>query len=149
MSTLFSQYLFVVSRSRDGLLESRTDHHKTLLRTKEQKIKTGSDPYLNLVSPRRFEALLRAVITLSAAILLLAPVLVLFEIQPQTASQAKSRSKYQVLTIFPSTMIASASCSIFTKARKQELFTATATYCAVLVVFLGNTSQVLYVPGGG
>lgn len=115
----------------------------TIFRTKEQKIKTGSDPDLILVSPTRFDALLRAFLTLFAAVLLLVPVLILFKLQPESASQVKSRSKYQVLTIFLFTLIASASCSIFTKARKQEVFTATAAYCAVLVVFLGNTSQVM------
>ena len=125
------------------------DHYyKKIFRTEEQKIKTGTDPTLNLVSPTRFDVLLRAILTLLAAVLLLVPVLILFELQPENASQVKSRSKYQVLTIFLFTLIASASCSIFTKARKQEVFTATAAYCAVLVVFLGNTSQVMVVSSG-
>ena len=116
---------------------------KAHFRTKEQKIKTGTQPYLSLVSPARFDALLRAILTIFAAASLLIPVLIMFELQPENQSQAKSRSKYQVLTIFLFTMAASAFCSIFTKARKQEVFTATAAYCAVLVVFLGNTSQVM------
>ena len=139
----------MVSYSQDRLrLNPNTDYHKAICSTREQKIKTGSDPYLNLVDPERFDALLRAILTLFAAVLLLVPVLILFELQPENASQVKSRSKYQVLTIFFSTLVASASCSIFTKARKQEVFTATAAYCAVLVVFLGNTSQVMIVSNG-
>ena len=63
-------------------LNPNTGHHKTIFRTKEQKFKTGSDPYLVLVSPARFDALLRAMLTLFAAIPLLVPVLILFELQP-------------------------------------------------------------------
>ena len=113
-------------------LNPNTGHHKTVFHTKEQKIKTGSDPYLVLVSPARFDALIRAMLTLFAAIPLLVPVLILFELQPANPSRVRSRSKFQVLTIFVSTLIASASCSIFTKARKQEVFTATAAYCGGL-----------------
>jgi hypothetical protein len=31
--------------------------------------------------------------------------------------------------------------SLFTSARRQEVFAATAAYCAVLVVFIGNLQQ--------
>ena len=113
-----------------------------LLRTHEQKIKTG-DEALYLVSLERLENLLRTVVTISAAILLLVPVYVLFKLKPTEMSQVERNSNYQILTIFVSTMIFSASCSIFTQAKKQEVFTATAAYSAVLVVFLGgNISNV-------
>ena len=116
---------------------------KAIFRNKEQKTKTGAQPYLTLVSPARLEAFLRAILTIFAVGSLLIPVLVLFMLQPENASQVKNQNKYQVLTIFLSTLFASASCSIFTKARKQEIFTATAAYCAVLSVFWIRTSQVM------
>ncbi|KAL2042162.1 hypothetical protein N7G274_005350 [Stereocaulon virgatum] len=118
-----------------------------IFRSRDQKIKTGSLPELNLVSPERFDALLRALLTVLAAAQLLIPVVILFELQPNNQAQARQRSRYQILTIFAATLIFSASCSIFTKARKQEVFAATAAYCAVLVVFLGNASNVMTTSG--
>lgn len=113
-----------------------------LFRTQEQKIKTG-DEALYLVSLERLENVLRTVITILAAILLLVPVYVLFKLKSTDMSPVERNSNYQILTIFISTMIFSASCSIFTQANKNEVFTATAAYSAVLVVFLGgNMSNV-------
>ena len=89
----------------------------------------------------RLDNVLRAVITVLAAILLLVPVFVLFKLQPIDKSEIQRKSNYQILTIFIFTLLFSASCSIFTQAKKQEVFAATAAYSAVLVVFLGNTSN--------
>ena len=94
-----------------------------------------------MVSLDRLDNVLRAIITLLAAILLLVPVFVLFKLQPIDKSEIERKSNYQILTIFIFTLLFSASCSIFTQAKKQEVFTATAAYSAVLVVFLGNTSN--------
>lgn len=115
---------------------------QTLFRTHEQKIKTG-DEALHLVSLDRLDNVLRAIVTILATFLLLAPVFVLFKLQPTNRSEVELKSNYQILTIFIFTLLFSASCSIFTQAKKQEVFTATAAYSAVLVVFLGNTSNVL------
>ena len=115
---------------------------QALFRTPEQKLKTGSLPHLNLVSPERFDAFLRAILTFLAANLLLVPVIILFELQPTDKAQIKSQGRFQILVVFLFTIAFSACCSIFTKARKQEVFTATAAYSAVLVVFLGNTSTI-------
>lgn len=119
---------------------------RTLFRTHEQKIKTG-DEALHLVSLDRLDNILRAVITILAAILLLVPVFVLFKLQPTNVSEVERKGNYQILTVFIFTLLFSASCSIFTQAKKQEVFTATAAYSAVLVVFLGNTSNVLMATG--
>ena len=115
---------------------------QTLFRTHEQRIKTG-DEALDLVSLDRLDNILRAIITIVAATLLLVPVFVLFKLQPTNKSEVERKSNYQILTIFVFTLLFSASCSIFTQAKKQEVFTATAAYSAVLVVFLGNTSNIL------
>ena len=114
---------------------------QTLFSTHEQRIKTG-DEALHLVSLDRLDNVLRAVITVLAAILLLIPVFLLFKLQPINRSEVERKSNYQILVIFIFTLLFSASCSIFTRAKKQEVFTATAAYAAVLVVFLGNTSNV-------
>ncbi|KAL8843887.1 MAG: hypothetical protein Q9176_001849 [Flavoplaca citrina] len=111
---------------------------QVIFRTKEQKIVTGQENVF-LVSPFRLDVFLRIVLTILAAILLLLPVVILFELQPAEASQVRRKGGFQILTIFLFTLLFSASCSICTKARRQEVFTATAAYCAVLVVFLGCT----------
>ena len=116
-------------------------HGQALFRTHEQKIKSG-DEAVHLVSMDRLDNVLRAVITVIAATLLLVPVFLLFKLQPANKSDIERSSKYQILTIFIFTLLFSASCSIFTQAKRQEVFTATAAYSAVLVVFLGNTSNV-------
>lgn len=110
-----------------------------IFRTPEQNTKTGSKT-VDLVSPGRLDSLLRAILTVLAASLLLFPVLILFELQTEDPSKAKSRSRLQILVVFLFTLAFSTCCSLFTKARKQEVFTATAAYSAVLVVFLSNTS---------
>ncbi|KAL9605448.1 MAG: hypothetical protein Q9179_001360 [Wetmoreana sp. 5 TL-2023] len=115
---------------------------QAIFRTKEQEIITGHEN-VSLISPYRLDIFLRIVLTFLALTLLLIPVLILFKLQPTDPEQVRSNSKYQITTIFVSTLLFSASCSVVTKARRQEVFTATAAYCAVLVVFLGNTLNVL------
>ena len=66
-----------------------------------------------------------------ATALLLFPVFVL--------NQIVSNGIHQLLIIFAFTLTFAACCSLFTNARKQEVFGAAAGYCAVLVIFLGNT----------
>ncbi|KAI4219945.1 MAG: hypothetical protein LQ349_008215 [Xanthoria aureola] len=111
---------------------------QAIFRTNEQKIATGQERVF-LISPFRLDVFLRVVLTILAAVLLLLPVVILFELQPTKASQIRRNGGFQILTIFLFTLLFSASCSIFTKARRQEVFTATAAYSAVLVVFLGST----------
>lgn len=115
---------------------------QAVFQDREQKIISG-DEEITLLSPCRFDVLLRVVLTILAAALLLIPVLILFKNQPTTPSEIQQKGKTQILTVFFFTLAFSACCSIFTKAKRQEVFTATAAYCAVLVVFLGNTSNVV------
>ncbi|KAL9584968.1 MAG: hypothetical protein Q9212_001790 [Teloschistes hypoglaucus] len=111
---------------------------KAIFRTKEQKIITGHEN-VSLISPHRLDILTRTIQTIFATILLLVPVGILFELQPTTHHQdVRKNSRYQILTIFISTLVFSAACAVFTKAGRGEVFTATAAYCAVLVVVLGG-----------
>lgn len=115
---------------------------KNIFRSHEQRLKTGKED-LQLLSAERLDIFLQTVLTIIATVLLLAPVFTLFRLQPTTQAEFRSKSNYQILTVFVFTLVFSASCSIFTKAKRQEIFAATAAYCAVLVVFLGNTSNVM------
>lgn len=77
--------------------------------------------------------------------LLLVPVLMLFELQPMKVSQVRHESRYQIATMFVATLVFSTSCSIFTKAGRQEVYVAPTAYCAMLVVFMGTASNVVAV----
>ena len=122
-------------------------HLQAIFRSHEQRLKTGNED-LQLLSTQRLDIFLQIVLTIIATVLLLAPVFTLFRLQPTTQAEFHTKSNYQILTVFVFTLVFSASCSIFTKAKRQEVFTATAAYCAVLVVFLGNTSNILMAQGG-
>lgn len=140
---------FIVSSSNDAklcrlqlCLSTFSDSVQAIFSSSEQEFKTG-DEELNLLSSNRFDILLRVVLTIIAAVLLLIPVYILFRLQPTSQAEFRRKSNYQILTVFLFTLAFSASCSIFTRARRQEVFTATAAYSAVLVVFLGNASNVM------
>lgn len=150
ISLYFQTYLLSVDYSIFESLEFCTNSLKKMFRSDEQEKVTGSMKYLNLVSPKRFDILLKALLAVIASLLLLVPVILLFKLQPTQPSQVKGfRSWGQIFVVFFFTLAFSAACSIFTKARKQEVFTATAAYSAVLVVFLGNTSQMLACSNNG
>ena len=104
---------------------------------------SGHVPKLELLSPDRLDTLLRIIVTIIAAALLLLPVTILYLTQPLNVDQIQTQGKIQILTIFAFTLGFSLSVSIFTRAKRQEVFAATAAYGAVLVVFLSNTSNVL------
>ena len=120
---------------------------QAIFRSSEQAIQTG-DEELQILDPKRLDILLRVILTILAAALLLVPVCILFELQQSHHSEVRLKSNYQILTIFLFTLVFAASCSIFTRARRQEVFQATAAYSAVLVIFLGNTSSVVVATHG-
>lgn len=91
------------------------------------------DHLVRLWSKSRIDTFVRLVITFLAVALLMAPVVVLF------SAQKSGPFKIAIILIF--TLFFSAALSIFTKAKRHEVFAATAAYCAVLVVFLGNFVQ--------
>jgi len=113
------------------------------LRSREQREISGHVLSLELLSPQRLDYMIRTIISVLAVALLLLPVLILYYIQPLTPAEIKTQAKLQILTIFVFTLVFSAAVAVTTRAKRQEVFAATAAYCAVLVVFLGNTSNVL------
>ena len=104
---------------------------------------SGHVPKLELLSADRLDIMLRVILTILAVVLLLVPVVILYHIQPLNPSQLKEQSKKQISIVFAFTLTFSALVSICTRAKRQEVFAATAAYCAVLVVFLSNTSNVV------
>jgi hypothetical protein len=89
-----------------------------------------ADSLVRLYSKKRIDIFSRLVITILAVVLLMAPVIALFG--------TRERGAIKILIIFLFTMAFSMALSLCTKAKRHEVFAATAAYCAVLVVFLGN-----------
>ncbi|KAK7710576.1 hypothetical protein SLS57_008343 [Botryosphaeria dothidea] len=94
------------------------------------KRRSTKDPYVRLYSKLRIDRFARLITAVLAVALLMAPVVVLF------MHDESGAVKIAVILVF--TLFFAAALSIFTKAKRHEVFAATAAYCAVLVVFLGN-----------
>ena len=125
---------------KHGAPQHLTTPIQKIFSNKELRIRSANEPYLYLVSPHRIDILLRTFLTIFASILLLIPVLILVKLQPHDQSELERQGNYQLLTVFIFTLVFSFCCSIFTKAKRQEVFSATAAYAAVLVIFLGNSN---------
>jgi hypothetical protein len=92
---------------------------------------TRGEQSVHIYSKRRIGILSRLLNTLLAVVLLIAPVIVLFITRRKPAA-----IKIAIISVF--TIAFSVALSLFTKAKRHEVFAATAAYSAVLVVFLGN-----------
>lgn len=104
-----------------------------LFRTKSQRQRTGREhDHINLVSHERLNAVTSIFITVIATALLLAPTAILHEMP--------AKGLPQIGVIFGFVLLFALCCAVFTCAKKQEIFMATAAYAAVLVVFLGNSN---------
>lgn len=77
------------------------------------------------------------VITSVIFVLLAAPVLVMYKLSCLKTTEAVFAA-IGVLMVFA--LLFAAALSMLTKARRHELFAASAAYCAVLVVFIGSTN---------
>ena len=104
---------------------------RALFRTKDQSIRTGSEK-IDLYSHKRLDIVTNILITIAASFLLMAPVAILDSFQ--------SRGLAQIAIIWGFVLLFALCTAIFTNARKQEVFTGTAAYAAVLVVFLSNNN---------
>lgn len=101
--------------------------------TPELREKTANK-HIHYYAPNRVDALVNMIITFFVFILMVLPVVVLYEMSDiGTASPFEAIG---VLIMF--TLLFGCAMSGLTKASRQELFGASAAYCAVLVVFIGN-----------
>ena len=75
------------------------------------------------------------IITLVIFILLVLPVVAMYEIT-SVGNHKTTFDAVGILVVF--TLLFSAAMSLLTKAKRHELFAASAAYCAVLVVFISN-----------
>lgn len=102
---------------------------KSLFTSEEQSKKTDDD-HLHLYSKRRIDIVVRLVLVLTTVGLLVGPSAVLYFVTGQSA--------LKICLIMVFTLLFAAALSVCTKAKRHEMLAATATYAAVLVVFLGN-----------
>ncbi|KAL5121026.1 hypothetical protein ACEQ8H_000875 [Pleosporales sp. CAS-2024a] len=125
-------------------------------RTPELQEKT-ENKYICFYSSSRIDKLVNLLITFVIFILLVIPIVTMYQLTstskissltglaggnatvPASAVDDYSRDTFNavgVLIVF--TLLFSAAMSLLTKAARHELFAASAAYCAILVVFIGN-----------
>ena len=127
-------------------------------RTPELRSKT-TNQYIQFYSSSRIDKLINVLITFVIFILLVIPVITMYHLtstpdsssspsgngnstagaQGKSSGAASSKDTFNavgVLIVF--TLLFSAAMSLLTKAARHELFAASAAYCAILVVFIGN-----------
>jgi hypothetical protein len=89
-------------------------------------------------SPKRVEKLVGIIITLIIFVLLILPVIAMYKLT-SIGDRNPTIDAVGLLVVF--TLLFSAAMSLLTKAKRHELFAASAAYCAVLVVFISNFSK--------
>ncbi|KAI4213230.1 MAG: hypothetical protein LQ351_004176 [Letrouitia transgressa] len=90
---------------------------KSLLASEEQR-KKSDDDYVHLYSKYRIDILARLILTIVSVVLLMAPTAVLF--------LTNGHGILKILIIMLFTLLFSAALSVFTKAKRHEMFAATA-----------------------
>lgn len=131
-----------------------TDLKQKYFRTPELRAKT-TNSYIAFYSSSRIDKLINILITFVIFILLVVPVVTMYQLT-STISHTEAASPGNATAIAPNTdsntrdtfnavgvlivftLLFSAAMSLLTKAARHELFAASAAYCAILVVFIGN-----------
>ncbi|KAL6707392.1 hypothetical protein ACN47E_004171 [Coniothyrium glycines] len=158
---MFDSGVESVIHSIDGALgkvfRTKTPPLERYFRTPELQAKT-TNAYISLYSSTRIDKLVNVLITFVIFCLLVIPVVTMYQLtstnthteadpsgnrttvaQVQTEVKISSRDTFNavgVLIVF--TLLFSAAMSLLTRAARHELFAASAAYCAILVVFIGN-----------
>ncbi|KAK4955899.1 hypothetical protein LTR10_006838 [Elasticomyces elasticus] len=135
------------SATFDGLVErclSVMDHYlsvwchckiiQRLFITEELRHKTNN-PHIHYYAPHRVDMLVNLIITAVIFVLLIVPVVLMYKLS-DLAQEASPFEALGILIMF--TLLFGLAMSSLTTAKRQELFAASAAYCAVLVVFVSN-----------
>lgn len=104
--------------------------------TPELREKT-SDEDVHYYAPERVDKLVNVIITAVIFVLLILPVVAMYELS-SVSQRASPFEAIGILIVF--TLLFGMAMSSLTRATRQELFAASAAYCAVLVVFISNFS---------
>jgi hypothetical protein len=87
----------------------------------------------------RVDIFVSLIITSIIFVLLVLPVIAMYKLTTLSSASNGTFNAIGVLVVF--TLLFSAAMSLLTKARRHELFAASAAYCAVLVVFISGFSS--------
>jgi hypothetical protein len=104
--------------------------------TKEVCEKTG-DKRIYYYSQTRIAKLVALIITFTIFILLVLPIFAMYKLT--TLGHRSTVQTVVVLVVF--TLLFVAAMSLLTRAKRHELFAASAAYCAVLVNFVTNLNS--------
>lgn len=127
----------------DGFVERMLKiFHCRLLRfifcSEETAAKT-SDTDVRYFTRGRISAFVTLIITMIIILLLVIPIWLLYHLSVSLNTQKSNVICIGVLLV--ATLVFSAVLSLFTKARRHEILAASAGYCAILVVFIGNVGN--------
>ncbi|KAK7918079.1 hypothetical protein PG985_009953 [Apiospora marii] len=104
----------------------------------QRELEKTDDPNVYYYSKSRKDSFNTAILCLVLIGLLVLPIFVLYNLLHDHPNQKSYTVSIGVLLVF--VLVFSAVLSLFTKARRHEIFAAAAGYAAVLVVFFGNIS---------
>ncbi|KAL9013847.1 MAG: hypothetical protein Q9173_001490 [Seirophora scorigena] len=120
----------------DGILERMLNFCRgRVVRETEARTEDGAIHYYDR---RRISKCVTMLITVLILVLLMVPIALLYH---SAVHGNIGRTTDTVVLILAFTLIFSAVLSAFTKAKRHEIVAASAGYCAVLVVFLGNINN--------
>jgi hypothetical protein len=97
----------------------------------------GADRSVMLYASERIEAFVNLLLTPVLCGVLVLPIVAMYNLN---ISGAKSAYRSAIIVLIAFTLIFAGSMPLFTKAGRNEIFAASAAYCAVLVVFISNFS---------
>lgn len=131
-----------VDRGLKWVFRTKEPPLQRIFRTPALRAKT-TNSFISLYSSSRIDQLINILITFVIFILLVIPVTTMYHLTSTSDSSGSAGADSKdtlnavgVLIVF--TLLFSAAMSILTKAARHELFAASAAYCAILVVFIGN-----------
>ncbi|KAJ4504161.1 hypothetical protein HRR90_008033 [Exophiala dermatitidis] len=102
--------------------------------TQRRKLNGGSVLRLELIDKERFDAFVAFIFTMILVFLIMGPVMILYKIRNMDGYR-------QILVALAFASMFAGLCSSATSAKRHEVFAATAAYCAVLLVFLGQNAS--------
>ncbi|TKA82965.1 hypothetical protein B0A55_01562 [Friedmanniomyces simplex] len=108
---------------------------KRMFITEELRHKTDN-LRIHYYAPQRVDTLVNLIITAIIFILLVVPVVLMCKVAGAGGGSTSPFESIAILIVF--TLLFGFAMSALTTAKRQELFAASAAYCAVLVVFVGN-----------
>lgn len=106
------------------------------MQTPELRVKT-SNPKIGFYDNDRVEQIASYLVTPVLCSLLVLPIIAMYELNVSNTQSALMRA---IVVLVAFVLLFTLAMPLFTKAGRNEMFAASAAYCAVLVVFISNFS---------